>query len=143
LILPDVNLLVYAYHAQTPRHEEAAAWLKTVLASGKQLGLAWPVIWGFIRVSTNARLWPIPMPPAVAVGTVRTLLGMPNVSLLEPGARHLVLLEQLTREHSVSGPMVSDAVLAALAIEHGATLASTDRDFQRFESLGWVNPLDS
>jgi toxin-antitoxin system PIN domain toxin len=142
VILLDINLLVYAYHAQTPNHDSAAAWLSSALAGGESIGLSWPEIWGFIRISTAVRLWPNPMPPAVAVRTIRDLLELPSVTLVEAGPRHLAILDTVMRQANIQGPLVSDAVLAALAIEYGATLASTDRDFRRFPTLRWINPLE-
>jgi len=134
----DVNVLLYAYYEDTPQHKAAAAWLESALHRANTVGLPWVVIWGFIRVGTS-RAWPRPMAPKQVFAAVRELLVLPNVVLVEPGPRHAEILEQLVLEYKISGPLVSDAVLAALAI--GATLASTDRDFSRFENLRLLNPL--
>src|SRR6185436_14917833 len=98
--------------------------------------------WAFIRLSTNRRVWPNAKSPQEASATVRDWLNLPGVILLHPGPRHVDLLERLLVDHTIVGPMVTDAALAALAIEHGAVLASTDRDFRRFKALRWINPLD-
>jgi len=141
LTLLDVNVLIYAYHADTPQHAATAAWLEIALAGPDPIGLSWPVAWAFIRISTSARIWPTPIPAGVTVNILRELLARPNVSLIEPGPRHLEILETLITKCNATGPLVSDAVLAALAIENGAILASTDRDFSRFDNLRWINPL--
>jgi len=141
MILIDVNLLLYAYAAETPEHATAAAWLEETLAGPETVGIPLPVIWAFLRVGTNPRILPTPIPAAEAFGVIRDLCALPQVILVEPGLRHLDILERLATEAKATGPLLSDAVLAAIAIENGATLASTDRDFARFEGLRWINPL--
>jgi toxin-antitoxin system PIN domain toxin len=136
----DANVLLYAYNADAPQHAAAAAWLNELFSGQEMIGLPWATIWAFLRISTNARLWPNPKPAKEAFEIVREWLDRPGIVILEPGPRHVQILERLVMGHRVSGPMVSDAVMAAIALEYGAILASTDRDFSRFTDLRWINP---
>jgi uncharacterized protein len=138
----DVNVLLYAHDADAPQHAPAKAWLEKLFLSPERVGFPWAVIWGFLRVSTNRHIQARPRTPASALDRIKDWLKQPNVSLIEPGPKHLEVLEQLVNHYQLSGPLISDAVLAALAIEHGATLASTDLGFRRFANLRWVNPLE-
>jgi uncharacterized protein len=137
----DANLLLYAYNADAPQQRIAAQWLTKLFQSGELVGLPWVTIWAFIRISTNSRVWANPRPAKEAFAIVREWLAQPGVVALQPGPLHAEILEKLVCEHGATGPLVTDAVLAALAIEHGALLASTDQDFRRFPDLQWVNPL--
>lgn len=141
LILPDINLLVYAYQDSLPKHAAAAAWLKTSLNGPASLAFCWPTLWGFVRIITNKSLWPQPADTGSAIATVHRWLTHPNAILLEPGPRHLLIYEQLLRQTGITGSKTSDAVLAAIAIEHNATVATDDRDFRKFPNLSWINPL--
>jgi toxin-antitoxin system PIN domain toxin len=141
LTILDANVLLYAYDSSSPQHAAAAAWVEALFASPETIGLPWQTIWAFLRVRTNLRLVSAPKPPADTFAIVREWLELPGVVLLQPGPRHADILEKLVVEQGAIGPLVSDATLAALAIEHGSILASTDRDFQRFEQVRWVNPL--
>jgi toxin-antitoxin system PIN domain toxin len=137
----DANLLLYAYNADAPQQPMAAQWLGKLLASGEMVALPWATIWAFIRISTNSRIWSNPRPASEAFAIVREWLAQPGVIPLQPGPLHAEILEKLVTDHGATGPMVTDAVLAALAMEHGALLASTDQDFRRFPDLRWLNPL--
>jgi toxin-antitoxin system PIN domain toxin len=137
----DASILLYAYNADAPQHKSSRRWLENLYASPDWIGLPWLTLWAFIRISTNPRLSPIPLPAAEAFQIVRMLLAQPNSTVVEPGPRHAGILERLVEDHQATGPLLTDAVLAALAVEHGATLASTDRGFARFQELHWVNPL--
>lgn len=141
MTLLDANILIYAYNADAPEHPQMRQWLSDLFSDSARIGISWLVLWAFIRVATNPRLSPTPKPPAEVFRIVRTLLSQSQVMIMEPGPRHAEILEQLVIDHKVSGSMFTDAALAALAIEHGATLASTDRDFSRFANLRWLNPL--
>ena len=143
MILLDANLLLYAYDADAPQHPAATAWLEKTIRGSETIGLPWVAIWAFLRVTTNARLWPKPKTLDEAFDAVRDLVRQPGVVIVNPGTRHGEILEKLVREHRATGSMVSDAVLAALALENGATLASSDQDFSRFRDLRWINPLAS
>lgn len=138
----DVNILVYASDERAPEHQVTFAWLNDLFGQSERIGFSWPTIWGYIRITTDRRLGDRYRTPAEAFEQVRDWLIQPEVVAVKPGPRHLEILEFLVTQYQAHGPRVSDAVLAALAIEHGATLASTDRDFSRFPNLKWVNPLD-
>ena len=120
----DANLLVYAYNAQSARHEAAAQWLAATLNGSELVGLG-----------------PNPASIQEVFSDIRALLSQPIVTVPHPGPRHAEVLERLTTDHQVAGSAITDAVLAALAIENGAVLASTDQDFRRYPSLRWINPL--
>ena len=142
MTLLDANLLLYAYNADAPQHTAAARWLQELLESGERILLPWVVIWAFIRIATNARVWPNPLPAEQAFRIVEEWMAQPGVVVLEAGPRHREILTQLVIAHGVTGPLVKDAILAALAIENGALLASTDQGFRRFPQLRWTNPLN-
>lgn len=137
----DANVLLYAYDSSSPHHRSAAPWIEALFTSPETIGLPWQTIWAFLRIRTNLRLVSTPQSAAQSFAIVREWLGLPGVVLVQPGPRHADILERLVVEQGATGPLVSDAVLAALAIENGATLASTDRDFSRFAGLRWENPL--
>lgn len=137
----DANVLLYAHDPKALQHADVLEWFDQKFDEGQSLGLSWPVIWAFVRVVTNHRVYPTPIPPGRAFEIVRSWFGDPRFRLIEPGPQHLKILEKLVIDAAAIGPKLSDAALAALAIEYGATLASTDRDFARFEELKWVNPL--
>jgi toxin-antitoxin system PIN domain toxin len=137
----DANLLLYAYNADAPQQPMAAQWLAQLLASGEMVALPWVTIWAFIRISANSRIWPNPRPAREAFAIVDEWLAQPGVVPLQPGPLHLEILQKLVTDNGITGPLLTDAVLAALAMEHGALLASTDQDFRRFPDLRWLNPL--
>jgi len=143
LTILDANVLLYAYNLDAPEQPAAAAWLTGLLESGETIGLPWVTLWAFVRISTNSRIWANPKPAAEAFAIVNEWLSQPGVHALQPGPLHLEILARLVVRHAAVGPMMTDAVLVALAIEHGATLASTDQDFRRFPNLRWVNPLNA
>ncbi len=139
----DANLLLYAYNADAPQHRAAAGWLAELIESGELIGLPWVTVWAFIRISTNSRIWANPRPAKEVFAIVAEWLAQPGVVPLQPGPLHGQILEKLVCEHGATGSLLTDAVLAALAMEHGASLASTDQDIRRFPDLRWLNPLDS
>jgi toxin-antitoxin system PIN domain toxin len=141
MIILDANILIYAYNDQAPQCPAASAWLTRVLSGTEPVGLPWTTIWAFLRVTTSKKIWQTPGSPERAFQAVRELLEQPSVILLNPGPRHAELLEELVIGRRAIGPLVSDAAVAALAIENGAVLASTDRDFSRFPNLRWIDPL--
>lgn len=140
MTLLDVNILLYAYNPNSQHHERVRPWLESLLSS-TAVAIPWVSLWGFIRVVTNPRLSTQAAHPEAALAVVRDLIARPNVHVIEPGPAHVRLLEEMIREGQSAGSRTTDAVLAALAIENGATLASTDRDFSRFPKLKWLNPL--
>ena len=137
----DANVLLYAYNADAPQHPAAARWLAKLLESGEVIALPWITIWAFIRIATNSRIWPNPLPAKQVFAIVEKWISQPGVIVLEPGPRHTEILKGLIIDQSVTGAMVTDAVLAALALENGAFLASADQDFRRFPTLQWRNPF--
>lgn len=137
----DANVLLYAYNADAPQQPAAAKWLEALLESGEAIALPWTTIWAFLRISTSSRIWANPLPAERSCEIVEEWLQQPGVVVMQPGPRHMEILKRLLVKYGVSGPLVADAVLAALAIENGATLASTDQDFRRFPEVRWVNPL--
>jgi toxin-antitoxin system PIN domain toxin len=141
MIVPDVNLLVYAYNSGAPHHVTARRWWEDTLSRKAPVGLPWVVALGFVRLVTHPRVLAPPLPPEVAIGHVRSWLARPGVRHLEPGPRHLDLLAELVRAAGVAGSLTTDAHLAALAIEHQCELHSNDADFARFPGLRWHNPL--
>jgi len=143
VILPDVNLLLYVHNRSAQQHEAAARWLTAALAGPEPVALTWTTILGFLRMSTNPKVYPNPMTVGEAIAAVNEWLAHPAVALLHMGERHWDILARLIVTGNVSGPTITDAHLAALAIEHGATLCTTDRDFARFPGLHWQNPLQS
>jgi toxin-antitoxin system PIN domain toxin len=143
LILIDANLLLYAYHPRAPQHERSREWLSTTLNGSALVRFTWLTLWAFLRIGTNSRVFAQPLTVAEAEAIVSSWLSRPNAGVLEPGERHWEILSGLVRDGQTTGALVMDAVLAAIALEHGAILCSTDRDFSRFRGLRWVNPLES
>jgi toxin-antitoxin system PIN domain toxin len=143
VIVLDANILLYSFNADAPEHRVTRDWLEERFAGPERIGIPWLSLWAFLRISTNARTARRPFPLGEAFDIVHALIAQPNVSIVDPGSRHAEILHAVAAESRISGPHMTDAVLAALAIEHGATLASTDRGFARFKRLRWVNPLDT
>lgn len=142
MIIPDLNLLIHAYNGDSPTHEAARAWWEGVMSRpAPAVGLAWSVILGFLRITTNPRIMANPIAVTTACAHVESWLAQPQVTLVHPGDRHADTLLHLLRELGTAGNLTSDAHLAALAMEHQATLCSTDADFARFPGLRWENPV--
>ena len=143
MILVDANLLLYAYDPNAAEHEASRLWLEATLSGSALVRFSWLTLWGFLRIITNPRIFEHPLTIAEAEGHVSAWLAQPSAGILEPGERHWEILRQLARDGQATGPLVMDAALAAIAIEHGATLCTTDRDFARFPDLTWTNPIAS
>lgn len=143
MTLIDVNLLLYAYDADSPRHAAARSWLAAELSSGRPIRLALISVLAFVRIASDRRVFTQPLAPSEACVLVESWLERPNVRLLQPGPRTWQLLGRLCDAGQARGPMVMDAHLAALALEHGARVATTDRDFTRFPDLEILNPIDA
>lgn len=133
--LVDLNVLVYAIDSTARHHPTAAGWLDHALAGSETIGVPTAVTVGFVRLTTNPRIMASPLTPETAVQIVRTWLTRPNVTAPHPTARHYDLIAELLDATGVGGNLVSDAHLAALAIEHGAELVTFDSDFARFPGL--------
>lgn len=141
MIVPDVNLLLYAYDANSRFHAAAAAWWRSCLAGNEPVGLPLVVAFGFVRVGTSARVFEQPMTPGEAAGHVRGWLAQPVVEVLEPRADHLERVLSLLESLGTGGNLVTDAQIAALVLDSDAVLHTTDTDFLRFTALRWLNPL--
>jgi uncharacterized protein len=140
-VLLDANLLLWAHHEGFPRHVEARRWLATTLGSTPVVGVPWPTILAFLRISTHPRALTAPLGLDQAWAVVRGWLARPNVRVPVPTERHADVLERLLAGGRASGDHTSDAHLAALAIEWGLELQSADRDFARYPGLRWRDPL--
>ncbi len=141
MILIDANLLLYAYHPRAEQHEKSRVWLEATLSGPELVRFSWLTLWAFLRVSTSSRVFERPLSFAEAAAAISSWLSQPAAGVAEPSDRHWEILRRLAGEGQASGPLVMDAALAAIAIEHGATLCTTDRDFARFPGLKWSNPL--
>jgi len=139
--LPDVNLPLYAYDSESPRHDAAREWLEETLSGTETVAFAWAVLVGFVRISTNRAIFARPWDAGDALDVVDAWLAQPAVTVVHPTDRHASVLRDLLTPLGAAGNLTSDAHLAALAIEHGATLCSCDNDFSRFSGLCWVDPL--
>jgi uncharacterized protein len=141
VIVVDANLLIYSYDVHSAHHHKSAVWLEEVFSGAETVGLPWQSISAFLRVVTNRRLQGTPVPLEEALEVVQGWLQAVNVRIPVPGDQHWLLLKRMIVEGRATGPLVSDAEIAALTIENGAVLYSSDRDFARFPGLRWVNPL--
>lgn len=141
MIVPDVNVLLYAELTAYPEHARARAWWKEALDAEEVVGLTPPALFGFVRIATNPRVFAVAATVEDAVGRVEAWLARPNVRLLGPGPRHLEISFALLRALGAAGNLTTDVQLATYAIENAATLYSADTDFGRFTNLAWKNPL--
>ena len=141
MILVDANLLIYAHVGSFSQHARARQWLDGQLGGGGPVGLPWPSLLGFMRIVTNARVFERPEPIERAWRQVEAWLDAEASWIPQPTDRHRELLRRLIAKGGIQANLVPDAHLAALAIEHGLTLYSTDGDFARFAGLRWENPL--
>jgi len=143
VILVDANLLLYAYHPRAEQHDPSRAWLEDALTGQDLVRFAWLTLWAFLRIATHPRVFARPLSTAEAEAAISSWLAQPVAGILDPGERHWEILCGLVREGQAAGPLVMDAVIASIAIEHGATVYTADRDFSRFPGLRWINPLAS
>ena len=141
MIVPDANVLLYAYHAGVPQHPRARRWVETVFSGSEPIGLTWQCMTAFVRLATHNKVFTHPYRVSEALDIVRAWLAAPPARILEPGPRCFDIFAHLLAGSQVQGPLVMDAALAAMAIEVGATLATTDRDFRRFDGLKLLDPL--
>jgi uncharacterized protein len=140
-MLLDANLLLYAVHERADQHERAAPWLTEQLNGARRVGIPWQSITAFLRISTHPRAFERPLDPATAWERATDWLTASVAWVPEPGPEYRRILGDLITTHQLRGNLITDAALAALAIEHGVTLISTDTDFARFRDLRWENPL--
>ncbi len=141
MIVPDINLLVYAYSADAPFHAAAKGWWENLLSGTEEVGLSWNVVYGYLRIMTSERIMANPLTPQEALEDVGSWMKRRCVEMILPGKRHIGILSSLLDSVGVAGNLTTDAVLAALAIEYQAELHSNDSDFSRFPGLRWTNPL--
>jgi len=141
VIVLDANILLYAYDSASSHHAKARAWVESAFSGVEPVGLPWQTISAFLRIMTNPRLPGVRFSLSEAVQIVDRWLEQTNVRLLAPGDDHWQLFRQTALEGQAPGPLITDAQLAALTMEYGGVLHTTDRDFARFPGLRWVNPL--
>ena len=141
--LPDVNVLIYAHREDAPEHNKCASWLTSLADGAAPFALSSVTLGGFLRIVTNPRIFQPATPMELALAFCRQLMARQTAAFLQPGPRHWTIMVELIERSHVRGAMVSDAYLAALAIEHGCELVTTDSDFARFPGLRWRNPLVS
>lgn len=141
MIVADVNVLIYAHRADAVDHERYARWLTELVTGLEPFACSEQALFGFVRVSTNPRVFRDPTPLDVALAFVDQLLSRPRCVRLRPGERHWSIFARLCRATGATGKLAADAQHAALVIEHGCELATTDGDFARFPGLRWRHPL--
>jgi uncharacterized protein len=139
----DINLLIYAINRDTPHHKKAKKWLEESLSNDETFGFAWIVILGFLRIITSGRIMPIPLSSEEAFEIIEEWLRQPPSRIVLPTDKHWPIFRELLEPLGTAANLTSDAHLAALSIEHGARLYSTDNDFSRFLSLRWTNPIEN
>jgi uncharacterized protein len=140
VITPDANVLLYALDEDQPHHALSKDWLEGVLSGPDTIGFTWNVLLAVVRLSTRPAVFAAPLSVEQVLDVIQAWLDQPNAIVLEPTERHLATLRELLRQAGTAGNLTSDAHLAAIAIENGATLVSFDRDFGRFSGLLWALP---
>lgn len=141
MILPDVDVLLYAFRSDAPGHARHRRWLEELVNGDSAYGMSPQVLCSLVRISTHPRIYARPSPREKAMAFARTLLEQPNCQVIEPGQRHWGIFADLCARASATGNLVQDAWLAALAVEHGCEWVTTDRDFARFPGLRWRPPF--
>ena len=141
MIVPDLNLLVYAHNYSTPFHDPARIWWEGLVNGSERVGVPWIVLAGFVRLMTHPRMLANPVTPVEAVDYVREWFRFPHVMPINPGVGHLDHFQRNLKAAGVGGNLVTDAHIAALAMEYQAEAHSNDTDFSRFPGLRWRNPL--
>lgn len=141
MILVDANILLYAEDSLNPRHQQARSWWDEQLSGTETVCLSWVVLSAFIRIGTNTRVFEYPLSLSQALARVQSWLEQPCTRVVQPTERHWSIFQQMLTSSQAVGNLVTDAHLAALAVEHGCELISTDSDFARFPKLKWKNPL--
>lgn len=141
MIIPDVNLLVYAYNSDAPSHRQALSWWEGCINNTQPVAIPWLVALGYLRLMTSRKVLPQPMEVSTALRHLGTWMEQPNVGIIQPGPRHLAILSGFCEQGVLHGSLLTDAHIAALAIENQALVHSNDNDFSRFPGLRWINPL--
>ena len=137
----DLNVVIYSHNEASPHHERLMPWWQSALNGDESIGLAWTVILGFLRITTNPKIFPNPLTAEDASVLIDSWLAAPSVAIVTEKADHWTMVRSLISQSGAAGNLTTDAHLAALALTHGATLVSCDSDFARFEGLRWENPL--
>lgn len=140
-MLVDANILLYAVDTESPFHERARRWMEGALNGARRVGIPWASTSAFLRIATNPRAMRVPLRPAEAWTIAGSWLDADPVWCPNPGPGHREILGRLIVELDLSGPLIADAALAALCIEHGLAVVSADSDFARFAELDWINPV--
>lgn len=140
-MIVDANILIYARNSTDEHHDGARRWLESALNGSTRVGLPWWSLAAFIRIATNPRAYPDPLTPGEAADQVEQWLAAPCAWLAEPTANFQRVFLDVIRAHRVRGALVTDAQLAALALDHGVPIASVDSDFARFRGVDWFDPL--
>ncbi|HOM13639.1 MAG TPA: type II toxin-antitoxin system VapC family toxin [Rubrivivax sp.] len=141
MILLDANVLIYAIDADAVHHKTVRRWLETVLSGSAQVGMAWVVVLAFLRITTHPKVMRKPLTPQAAMAYLDEWFALPCAGLVVPGERHWAIMKNLIAAAGTAGNLTTDVHLAALAIERGYAMASTDNDFRRFAGLKCINPL--
>lgn len=141
MILVDANILLYAEDGLSPRHHAARSWWDQQLSGSSSVCLCWPVLTAYLRIGTNPRVFEQPLSLDDAAARVQSWLDQPCVRVIHPTERHWIVLQEMLKAGQATANLVMDAHLAALAVEHGCVLHSTDADFARFPKLKWKNPI--
>lgn len=142
MIIPDANLLLYAYDSDSPFHKLSARWWSKLLSSNEPVGLCSVVIFSFLRLATHPKAFTRPMTARDATKRIQAWIDRPNVRVLYPGPRHFAMVCTLLETAGTAGNLVSDAQIAALALEYAAEIHTADSDFARFKGIKWSNPLN-
>ncbi len=140
-MLVDANILLYSVDESSPFHGDASRWLTSALNGRRRIGLPWVSLTAFVRIGTNPRASSDPLDPQEAWDIVDGWLSAPASWIPGPGPDHAAVLRDLTITHDLRGALVTDAVLAALCLEHGLEVVSADGDFARFTEITWINPV--
>ena len=141
MIIPDINLLIYAYVESAPHHKRAKEWWERLLSEQTIVAIPWTVTFGFIRLMTHRQVLEDPVSVEACCDVVEKWFARPNVQPVEPASRHFSIFRSFLSQIHTGGNLVTDAHIAALAVEYSAELHSNDSDFSRFSGLNWVNPL--
>lgn len=142
MIILDANVLLYAYDTSSSRHKRARAWVERTFVEASAIGLPWQTIAAFLRISTNPNLSGDRFSLSEAAEIVDQWLALPNIRALSPGEEHWRIFRKMAIAGQAHGPLITDAKLAAITIEYGGILHTTDRDFARFPDVRWTNPLE-
>ncbi len=139
----DINILIYAINEDSPLHAKIKSWWENAVMDEEPIGLPWVVVLGFLRIVTNTRIMPRALSPDAATELMDEWLSIPSAAIIHPHENHWNILRELFKDMGTAANLTTDIHLAAMAIEYGARLYSTDNDFSRFKKLRWVDPSNS